>query len=242
MARRKYNDSHCMPNAKIEQEAENFLARFEQKYRKKQSPPIDVPNMLDCLDDFYVEFDDLQGLYNDKDALGAIYFEDGERRIAIDNSLNPNVYPNMKGRYNFTVAHEAGHWVLHAPKILAESQMPKFNFSKKSPVVLCRSYHSNKPEIERQADRFAGYLLMPKDLVIEQWRHQHPELQRAMNVYDEIQEERKRLGLIRPDDFVACQAARDMAPVFGVSYQAMQIRLLELRLIDDKKDNQLYFF
>jgi hypothetical protein len=46
----------------------------------------------------------------DADILGAIFFD--ERRIVIDESLDPEERPHMEGRYRFT--HEGGgHWRLH---------------------------------------------------------------------------------------------------------------------------------
>ena len=52
------------------------------------------------------------GLGLDPDILGAIFFD--ERRIVIDESLDPEENPSKEGRYRFTLAHEGGgHWRLH---------------------------------------------------------------------------------------------------------------------------------
>ncbi len=48
----------------------------------------------------------------DADTLGAIIFD--ERRIVIDESLDPEENAFKEGRYRFTLAHEGGgHWRLH---------------------------------------------------------------------------------------------------------------------------------
>ena len=52
------------------------------------------------------------GLGFDPDILGAIFFD--QKRIVIDESLDPEEQPAKEGRYRFTVAHEGGgHWRLH---------------------------------------------------------------------------------------------------------------------------------
>jgi hypothetical protein len=66
--------------------------------------------MLESLDDFYVEIDDLQSQYG-PDTLGAIFLDNGERLIKIDQSLDPETHPEKQGRFNFTLAHECGHWI-----------------------------------------------------------------------------------------------------------------------------------
>ncbi|CAE14794.1 unnamed protein product [Leptospira phage LE1] len=55
-------------------------------------------------------------------------------------------------RDNFTIAHELGHYFLHLP----------VEFSK--PLVFARDGYSL---IEKQANRFAGAFLMPKDELLE---------------------------------------------------------------------------
>jgi hypothetical protein len=66
-----------------------------------------------------IEFDDTHRLFGvprsglgfDPDILGAIFFE--QKRIVIDESLDPDENPAKEGRYRYTAAHEVGHWRLH---------------------------------------------------------------------------------------------------------------------------------
>lgn len=238
---RAFNSQHSMPNRRIEEAAETLLCKYRFKSKTVLTPPINLELVINELDDFYVDVQDLKSQYG-QDIIGAIFFENGENCIAVDNVLDPKKHPETRGRYNFTIAHECGHWILHAPAKLEERRAAKLFDVGNEPLVLCRSYAgSAKPEIERQADRFASYMLMPKELVIEEWRRQHPEIQRPMNVYDEAMELRRRYGLAE-NATVICSATRDIAPVFDVSLQAMQIRLRELKLMNFEKDNQMYLF
>src|SRR5215472_16419486 len=67
-----------------------------------------------------IEFNDMHqllgvprsGLGRDPDILGAMFFD--ERRVVINESLDPEESPSKEGRFRFTLAHEAGgHWRLH---------------------------------------------------------------------------------------------------------------------------------
>jgi Zn-dependent peptidase ImmA (M78 family) len=231
-----------MPNRKIEAAAEKVLNAYRLKSNAELTLPINVELIINELDDFYVDIMDLQSEYG-QDAIGAIFFENGENCIAVDKTLDPDLYPHARGRYNFTVAHECGHWILHAPAMLEERRADKLFETNDEPLVLCRSHNgSSKPEIERQADRFASYVLMPREQVVKEWLRLHPGQLGAMNVHDELQGRRKELGLAEDEGPVFCDAAREMARVFDVSIWPMQIRLAELKLINTQADRQLELF
>lgn len=161
------NSNYCMKNTQIEDYANKMLEQYRAKYPKEDhSTPIPVDCILDCLWNIYVEVDDIQAKYG-PGTFGAWYLDNSDRRIVIDQSLDPDLDPTMKGRYNFSLAHEAGHWMIHAPAILGHRETPTLVGENGEPVILCRS--SKKDERERQADRFAGYLLMPRELVTQKW-------------------------------------------------------------------------
>ena len=86
-----------------------------------------------------------EGLFSDPDILGGISFE--ENKIFINASAEAH-----EGRYNFTVAHEIGHHVLHKDLYMAV-------YAGRN-GIMCRE-QTKKPLVERQADRFAAALLMP---------------------------------------------------------------------------------
>lgn len=60
-------------------------------------------------------------------------------------------HPDLPGRSNFTVAHEFGHYVLH------RKQQEVFQCSQSATLGITGA------RIEREADQFASYLLMPID-------------------------------------------------------------------------------
>ena len=107
-----------------------------------------------------------------------------EKKIYV-NELITNV-----GLKNFTIAHEIGHWVLHKDLI---------------------GQHS--PQMEREADKFATYLLMPEKIVREEFSKFN---------------EHRFLKYFPTDMKVS-----SLADTFCVSYTAMKIRLSqwELKLI-----------
>ena len=85
------------------------------------------------------------GIFKDQNILGGISFE--EKTIFINASAEAH-----EGRYNFTVAHEIGHHVLHR-----DIYLKLFNNQN---GIMCRE-QNQKPLVERQADRFAAAMLMP---------------------------------------------------------------------------------
>ena len=103
----------------------------------------------------------------DPDILGAIFFDD--RRIVIDESLDPEENPSKEGRYRFTLAHEGGgHWRLHR-HLFAKDPAQASMFGRPAiPSVICRSSQAKKRE-EWQADFYSSCLLMPRKLVFAAW-------------------------------------------------------------------------
>ena len=78
------------------------------------APPIPIEDIVEKHLKLGFEFDDMHQLFGvprsglgfEPDILGAIFFD--ERRIVIDESLDPEENPSMEGRYRFTLAHEGG--------------------------------------------------------------------------------------------------------------------------------------
>ena len=114
-----------------------------------------------------------RGLGLDADILGAIFFD--ERRIVIDESLDPEENPSKEGRYRFTLAHEGGgHWRLHRHLFAKDpAQVSLFN-EPAPPSVVCRSSQAKEP-VEWQADFYASCLLMPRKLVMAAWDEMFPD-------------------------------------------------------------------
>lgn len=221
-----------IPKQTIEEEAVKLLHQYGRQYGLIAIPPIPIEEIVECTLDLSFEFDDLRGIFNCPDILGASWLE--EKRVVVDQSLDPTVFPENEGRYRFTVAHEVGHWILHAPAILAKKRHPTlFDISDGKPSLICRSSSAKEP-MEWQADFFAGHLLMPETMIKTVWENLTGN-SRCMNVADEIQNLRMRFMLASEAVDPICTLSKDMAKIFKVSAQAMQIRLQNLNLLATKQ-------
>jgi|SRR5690606_3771716 len=146
--------------------------------------------------------------------------------------LISNNYP--KETQNFTIAHELGHAILHKQAVIHRDR----------PVDSSKMKGRNPQEV--QADRFATYYLMPKKLVLAIFEDRFltkefeinelntNRLVRNQNIFDLINKVKNLRGLARK---LAGTTSYDnkhfksMAEIFGVSVEAMAIRLEELNLI-----------
>lgn len=213
-----------VPKKSIEADTLALIADYERKYGRTVTPPVPVEEILEAHLGLAYDFDDLPKLVNDPEALGGLWFR--SREVKFDQSLDPTVFPSKLGRYRFTVAHETGHWELHRDMFLSSEGQAAMFEGEESPVI-CRS--NDKSQLEWQADCFAGNLLMPKGMVYAQWEAMRGSREPYIAI-GEIADLKARWGL-GEDERPTVDVARQMAPVFQVSAQAMQIRLTELGLI-----------
>jgi hypothetical protein len=157
----------------IERDAALLLAEYAHARRIVIAPPIPVEDIVEKHLKLGIEFDDTHKLFGvprsglEPDILAAIFFDD--RRIVIDESLDPEENPVKEGRYRFTVVHEGGgHWRLHRHLFARNpAQIALFG----EPAVasfICRSSNAKKRE-EWQADFYASCLLMPHQLILTHW-------------------------------------------------------------------------
>jgi hypothetical protein len=108
-----------VPDEVIEKDAQALLADFANARGVLIEPPIPIDDIIEKYLKIGIEFDDTHRLFQvprsgddaDPDILGAIFFD--EKRIVIDESLDPDASPAKEGRYRYTAAHEVGHWRLH---------------------------------------------------------------------------------------------------------------------------------
>src|SRR5262245_33706778 len=131
---------------RIESDAAALLAEYQQARGVVITRQVPIEDIVEKYLKLGIEFDDMHRLLNhprsglgrDPDILGAMFFD--ERRIVIDESLDPEENPSMEGRYRFTLAHEGGgHWRLHRHLFAKDpAQVSLFNEPAPPPVV-CRS-------------------------------------------------------------------------------------------------------
>lgn len=135
------------------------------------------------------------------DSMVTVYGENGYEAVfmkagtvIIDVSL---IDKKNFGRYRFTCAHELAHWIIDQTYFTSTGERTPGMESMDSSTKV-------KELIERQADRLATRLLMPKCTVKKAYYH----------------------GLSCQQDIVSY-----LADLYQVSQQAMTIRLSELRLL-----------
>lgn len=218
-----------LASEKIEAAANKLLMAYARQFGWGGEPPVPVEEIVECHLELDFGFENFAGLPGTATTLGAMWV--AERRIRIDESLDPTVYPAKEGRYRFTVSHEAGHWELHRPLFLARAQQPSFFEAQPEPNIICRTPvpQMQKEPIEWQADTFAGFLLMPEAAVRAAWREIHGNVGPYVAA-GEVAALSSEWSLAENTE-PTVSVAREMARLFKVSGQAMQIRLKGLGLI-----------
>lgn len=220
--------------------------------------PVDIESLLE----FYLGLIlDYQDLTPNQSILGMTVFNDchipvynaeyntakiipvSEKTVLIDNSL---LEEDQKGRYRFTLGHEAGHWIFHRDKYLENKQQTSlFKVEEAQPVVKCRatdienssrrnSLTTDNDWMEWQADYMASALLMPKST-----------FQRA--VLDLLKQAGITEGYIVrgiSDDWdMFIQAITiELAETFQVSLPAARIRCEKFGVIREKAERQKMLF
>lgn len=173
----------------IERKANELLSAFYGNEADNIQLPIAVDKILEIHLNINVEWAD----FKDDNILAGLIPQ--EKKVILNEILNSN-----KGRENFTKAHEIGHWILHVDQSSASAEtLPGFSrpFEK-----ICRS--DDRDWDEKNADKFAGYLLMPEKIVSMYMK--------GVNINDWAD-------------------IRGMAEKFGVSNEAMKIRLENLNFL-----------
>ena len=130
----------------IEKQATQFLDSFFAERGTPHVLPVPIESIAEHYLGYDIEISD-EGIFANPLILGGIIFD--EKKIMINAATETH-----EGRYSFTLAHEIGHHVLH--KAIFEAAHNE--------QMVCRE-DANKPIEERQADHFAGALLMPAGIV-----------------------------------------------------------------------------
>lgn len=196
----------------IEGEAQHLIDQYAQAKQWRAASPIPIEKLIIFLD-LRQEIHDLynfRGVERDGqgDLLGALCFS--TRTIHVHQGIDPEDHPGQEGRFNFTLGHEVGHWVLHRDEFISESKQQSLFSGEILTDIVCRQ--SDKAvRIEFQANRFASCLLLPRKLVTKVWRD------RLGSNKTMTSEERER-------------AIRVVARQFCTSVEATRIRVNELGL------------
>lgn len=221
----------------IELAALATLDAYGRRFGEVAGPPVPVEEILECDLELDFGFEDLRGGGFGADALGAMWVQ--ERKVRVDSSLDPTLYPDKEGRYRFTMGHEIGHWQLHRHLFLADANQDSLFGASQEPSVICRAGEAKKPPIEWQADAFAGRLLMPREMVTRVWADANGgENLRFVGGNDEVASLPMRR---RTQSGPKLTIVREMAKTFNVSMQAMEIRLTAMGLVRDHDKGSCLF-
>ena len=228
----------------IERDAAALLAEYERARGVTFEPPIPIEDIIEKHLRLRIEFDDLHARYcvprpanAQIDILGAIY---GDGSIFIDESLDPEENPACEGRYRFTLAHEGGgHWRLHQRLIVEDTAQASFLDQAAEPKFICRSSQA-KERVEWQADFYASCLLMPREMIFAAWQDRFGNIRsralkkpaaEELDALDPAALEAFKVASKSFDDQSLENFAAPFAEQFGVSRQAMRIRLEKLGLL-----------
>lgn len=151
-----------------------------------------------------------------------------EKAILIDKSLNVG-----EPRFNFTLAHEIAHFVLHrkVDKKLLVKRKYKILDTDKHLVLDHSEKNSPKDWLEYQANKFASCLLLPRSTTIQAVISK----QKGLGVT-------RRLGTI----FVDKQPVNinnfnsiisELSRIYVTSKTAIKIRLIDLSILNDSRAN-----
>lgn len=162
-----------------------------------------------------------------------VYDQGGMIRVDAELSQRP-LYP-------FTLAHEIGHWVLHRTAVIRWLQMLRDNGDNSTEFLTLNRDLGNKRSsicspVEWQANRFAVHLLMPSDLVIQEFRIRYGTVERR---YCELVASPSFVKhYADPMEYARFMAHKGQSPserpltkAFATSVESMAIRLQELQLV-----------
>lgn len=167
-----------------------------------QNQPVEIPieEIIEFHYGFNIEYEHLN--YISPDVIAAIFPE--SMRIVMNESKS-QLFNQNEGFHRFTFAHELGHWVLHVEdKQNLQTTIELGNQT--TNVFFCRDQNKINQQIERQADLFAGSILMPKKLMESALRSLSTK------------------NILRSD-------LHQLASCFGVSKSALQVRINQLKLL-----------
>ena len=204
----------------METVAQNLLLDYEQEWGQL-TPPIPIENIIENHLKLSLEIENLRDKLGCSDILGGIYFS--ERRIVIDSALEEEV-----GRFNFTAAHEVAHWELHRKLFMPNPNQTRLFDTNSSANIICRD--SSKKREELQADFTAACILMPRNLLAQAVRECYGK---------EVYLFKRGTRFSQYDDCLN-HVARNFNVSFGVSIQAMMIRLKRTQLVRDTTADMLY--
>ncbi|MFL0194853.1 ImmA/IrrE family metallo-endopeptidase [Clostridium sp. WILCCON 0269] len=158
------------------------------------------------------------------------YLNISEPSVVVDSELSDN---NKEiGRFRFTCAHEASHWILHRDVFLQDLYKPVISdsediFNEKSNGD-CQDNIANDKRMEWQANYLGGALLMPKKTFTKEFLNTLVLIGINNKTYLYRDSQLWNISNYR------CVISK-LTSVFNVSKEATRIRLLQLNLLREEE-------
>lgn len=230
-----------LSDADIETEANMLLKSFEAKYGTIQTAATPLDEIIENHLGLGFEITDL----GHPAILGQLDIK--QNLIRINSVLDPHEDRRKEGRYNYTLAHEGGHQVLHRPYAEALMEAPSLFDDEKeeNEIILCRREDQKAP-IEIQADKFASCLLLPREKLRQEFQAYFgkPAIEIEKMVFG-LRNNRDFLLLcfhpshIPTDEELIHHVCKELAELFRVSRQAMVIRLKNIGLLTKIRQSEM---
>lgn len=149
---------HFISDAILEARADALLATYGKRHGYVDHLPIPLDHLVEY--HLALNFDCPITPHSTPEIPAAL---DYQHRAIYLNDLARPLFDRYPGLEQFSIAHEVGHWVLHVDHA-ALNQLPLIDLGA-ADMLLCR--HQDRSRRELQAERFATYLLMPRDLILD---------------------------------------------------------------------------
>jgi Zn-dependent peptidase ImmA (M78 family) len=219
------------------------LSGFERKHGAILKWPVPLDQFIEQHLGLTIQFSQLP-----PNILGCLSVKD--RIVTINEVLDTYGRPQNEGRCNFTIAHEGGHEIAHAPQIRTRAELQDL-FGKPSntdTTILCRKDNQDA-KIEYQANYIGAATLMPKKLMHLFWKDRFGDLrqrdERALLHKIRLDEDFvSNVGRMRRgddgDDALLEEHFRGIAKEFTVSPEAFCRRLRTLGLLGSQNSRELF--
>lgn len=188
-----------LSQAEIRQHAD----RFREKY-SKGSLPVEIEEIVEF--DLNLNLQPIKGLKSSGD-VEALLLGTRDMIVVDEDQFMDDRYHN---RIRFSIAHEVGHYVLHSDIINSVRPNSTDDWLAFYEEIDEREYYV----VERQADEFAGRLLVPPDVL-------RLEVESNRGLVQEVRESAADL----PEEYIKDYVSSRICKTFGVSAKVVRIRI-----------------
>lgn len=213
-----------LSKGEIESTSIKVLHHFNPNYFERITPTPLFRIIDNLVSAKYLEYDDSSrlGFAHDNSQILGCYLP-LKKKIMVNSNLKQDS-PKMK----FVVAHELGHFVLHRNLVLDDTNSTSLIDSEGEILFAKKKLVTPNDFMEWQANYFASVILLPKDTLIAKLAMVREEL--GLRWRERIFLDDQRCNI---QDYFATLS--QLQEFFGVSKTVIEIRLTELKLVDDRR-------